>query len=145
MSYKEIYEKNIFIQSYEIETIDKDAIDQIKFHEDKAKELRKELGLYTYIYAPATHSIFLERLIRNGRRLLWKEFEPPIGKKSGTRKYGIVEKFEPVSSQQMEIEVGETVLDRIDYKKEQYMKITVITERDETIAMITGKSKYLFL
>lgn len=137
LKHAEEYKTNLFKPTYNVDDLDKQLIKEAQWHEEKAKQLRKEAGLIAHIYVLATHSVVLKKLAQKGRLLQFTQYEN-TGKNT-TRKYGWIDGIRNLTIEELENEVN--VYNIPTYHKQPYVRIDVIIAREETIAMVTGYSE----
>ena len=138
IKFQEDYKTNFFKPTYDVNNLDETLIKEAKYHEEKALQLRQEAGLITYIYVLSTHPIIIKKLAQKGRLLHYKEFDT-TAKSTSTRKYGVIAEIKNLTIDQFEEEVN--IFNLLSYHKQPYVRIAVIVQKEETIAMVTGYSE----
>lgn len=141
---------NLYYRNYETQSIDKDILAKIDWHEQQALELRKLAGMTATVYIPQNHPTVGYKLLKDGRRVLWNDRNIPSDKKSGRREYGTMQSCVRIESDQLERELAEMsgddyILREIDYNGDPYMKIALIMERIEPIVMVKAHNIHTLL
>ena len=121
---------------YDDLNLDKDRLMEIEYHEKRAIELRKEMGMYVVFYLPEDNPCIKDRLIRDNRRLEFNE------RMNGTdyRSTYFVTKVEPygsisnILSQEEMNSIGATHFMR-------FHKVETLFERPQPIPRTTGQPK----
>lgn len=128
------YKTNIFKRNYNVDNLDDELIQQAKYHDQKAFELRKEAGLSANLYVLATHPIITLGLAKKGRRLHFTEM-PTEGNPS--RRYsGIIDEIKHIEHNQLIYELDTKKV--YNYRQQTYVRITMVVDREETMPMATG-------
>ena len=83
--------------------------------------------------------------MRSGRRIMFKNNIMVNGKKKEVRRYGTIEKFDPVTREVMEKDIHKYLLSDSGYSGEKYIKIELLLEREELIVNVTGQCEEDYL
>jgi hypothetical protein len=129
---KSVFLSNIIKVAFRFDDVPPDVSNEIAYHENVSISLRKDANMMVYVYLPAKHPVIENRLLKVGRIIEWQEHDTPY------RSTIKIDAIENIDSATFLKDMPHSVIHKIKYISEPYVKIKGIYLSSEPIIRVQG-------